>query len=107
MRLGLTLLATAGLAACSVATPTETSLPDVATPFLVPMDPGDISCSSLSNPVALNEATNWALGRARAAVISGRLQSPPEAAAVSQSLSAFCSANSTSKIASAAAQLGF
>ena len=92
MRLGLTLIATVGLGACSVATPTATPAPTVTIPFVAPMNPSDIRCADLANPAALNEATNWALGHARAAVISGRLQTVPDAATVSQNLSTFCRA---------------
>ena len=108
MRYDVIFLAIIALSGCTLnSAPIASNVPTVASTFVVPMDPGQISCASLSNSVALAEATNWTLGRARAAELSGRINNAPTAEALSQDLAGYCSANSTQTLASAAAQLGF
>jgi len=96
-----------GLTAC-ISAP-ETSVETVASPaapFVVPMDPGQISCANLSNQSALNEATAWTMGRARAAVLAGRRAQTPSEPELAQSLITFCNRNSGANLSSAATQLG-
>ena len=90
----------------SPAPQTNDAMPVAAAPFDVPMDPGLIRCSALSNPNALSAATEWALGQARAAALAGRIGGVPDAGAVSSGLAAFCAANSSANVRSAAAQIG-
>lgn len=108
MRLEFSLIALAGLAACTVA-PTPAAQPattETPAPFNVPMDPGQIRCASLRNPIALSEATQWTLGRARAAVLSGRLPNVPSAETISQNLTGYCGSNPTNTLEMAADQFG-
>lgn len=101
------------LSACSTpATPTlAPSGGGVATgsqsAFAVPMDPGQIRCGDLVNPAALAEAVQWTLGRARAAVVAGRLANAPNQEAMAQVLSAQCGASPSTSIAAVARQLGY
>lgn len=108
MRLEIIFLSGIGLAACSVApAPDVTATPAVArAPFVVPMDPGQIKCEDLSNQTALSEATTWSLGRARAAVLSGRLSAVPTAETISQHLISHCGSNAQDTLAMAAAGYG-
>jgi len=107
MRIKLALLGCISLEACATALePTVAPAPVAAVPFVVPSDPGKISCNSLNNPNALTEATNWALGRARAAVLSGRLSDVPASETITQNLSTYCNANQSANLAAAVTQMG-
>ena len=106
MRRFLVLLPIVALGGCVSPAPQDNEAAPVAAPFDVPMDPGLIRCSALTNPVALNAATDWTLGQARAAALSGRINGVPDAASLSNSLASYCRSNSGSTVRSAAAQLG-
>lgn len=98
------------LAACASA-PVQQNAPQsgpaqAAAPFTMPMDPGALPCAQLGNPAALAEATEWTLGLARAAVLSGRLAAAPDAASTSAALAAFCAGNGSATLRAAAASLG-
>ena len=77
-----------------------------ATPFEVPMDPGQITCAQLANPNAQAEATNWVMGQARAAAIAGRIAAVPPEADVQAQMMSGCRSNPTARLASVARQLG-
>lgn len=111
MRLFLLALPVAALSACAVpalntqpaaASGQQPSAAAVAGPFTVPIDPGTISCASLSNPTALMAATDWALGKARGATLAGTLTSVPQTSALSGNLASYCSANPTDTVRGAA-----
>ena len=107
MRIKLALLGCISLGACATAPePSVSQVPVVAAQFVVPTDPGKISCSSLTNPNALSEATNWTLGRARAAVLSGRISNVPLSETITQNLSTYCNANQSANLATAVTQIG-
>lgn len=95
------------LAACAAPQPPAAVQSTAApAPFEVPMDPGAISCASLSNPTALVAATDWVMGRARAAVLAGTADALPTADTVATNLANYCSANGSDRLRTAAAQLG-
>jgi len=75
--------------------------------FTVPMDPGLIPCAALNNPTALNVATEWTMGQARAAALTGRIATTPDTTSVASNLTSFCTANRDETIRAAAKQLGF
>lgn len=98
-----------GLAACgapALGPQTPTDAAAVTAPFDVPMDPGLIRCAQISNPAALAAATDWAMGQARAGLLSGRTASLPDAADLSSNLASYCSANRGDTIRAATAQIG-
>lgn len=101
--LGLSLLVACGATAPA---PAPTNGAATAGPFVVPMDPGQITCGAVANPTALTSATFWAMGRARAAVLAGRLAAEPSEADVSQSIASYCAANPAATVRDAAVQLG-
>ncbi len=106
MRLSGTMIICMGLSACgSAIAPTTAATVSDAAPFTAPMDPGQISCSSMTNPTALAEATNWVLGHARAASMSRRLAAVPTADDVSQRIARYCSTTPAANIRAASAQL--
>ena len=107
MRVKLALLGCISLGACATAPePTVSAVPVAAAQFTVPTDPGKISCTSLNNPNALGEATNWALGRARAAVLSGRISDVPTSETITQNVLTYCNANQSANLAAAVTQMG-
>ncbi|MBU2992968.1 hypothetical protein Q4555_02800 [Octadecabacter sp. 1_MG-2023] len=96
-------LPVATLSACIAPAPQPTSDAAVlAQPFTMPMDPGLIRCDQLSNTAALDAATDWTLGRARAAVLAGRLSAVPDTLSVSGALSAYCQSNRNDVLRNAA-----
>ncbi|MCF2904315.1 hypothetical protein L0666_04900 [Octadecabacter sp. CECT 8868] len=100
-------LPVAALSACIAPAPQSTSdAAVVAQPFTMPMDPGLVRCDQLTNPAALAAATDWALGRARAAVLAGRLSTVPDATTVSGALAAHCQSNRNDILRNAAASVG-
>ncbi|WP_143515329.1 hypothetical protein [Pseudooctadecabacter jejudonensis] len=93
--------ATLALAACGAAPApqsTATNTTALAAPFTVPMDPGQIRCSDLSNPAAATAATDWALGRARAAVLSGTSAAAPTDVDMRAELMAACANAASSTV---------
>lgn len=95
------------LAACGApALQSSGGAPEAAAPFTMPMDPGLIRCEQLSNPTALEAATQWALGRARAAALAGTIAGIPDTATLSGNLAAYCRSNRGETIRTATAQLG-
>ena len=106
MRMTMLILPLLALPACAVQAPQAAAPVTAAAPFSVPMDPGTISCAALSNPAAVDAATDWAMGRARAALLAGRISSLPDTLSLGSSLATFCRENSASTVRDAAAQLG-
>jgi hypothetical protein len=109
MRLTLLAIPALALGACTTTpqqatTPTANTAPIAA--FEVPMDPGLIRCSALTNPTALTEATQWTIGQARAGVLSGRVADIPDQSALAQSFSAYCSENPNNTVRMAAVHWG-
>lgn len=96
------------LAACATPNaPQQNGETAVAAPFNVPMDPGLIQCGQLSNPSALAAATDWTMGQARAAALSGRVGGVPSAADISVNIASYCRANQNQSVRSAASALGY
>lgn len=89
--LPLALLAGCGAMPADVASPQ--AAPSAPVPFVMPMDPGQLTCAQLSNPAAMDEATDWAMGQARAAVMAGRATQTPDTLTLSAGLSNYCAAN--------------
>ncbi len=107
MRKILITLPCIALTACMGQSPTQTETPaSQAAPFVVPMDPGAIPCSALSNPNALTAATEWATGQARARILSGASTQPPSTSAISTDLASYCRANGTDVVRNAARAIG-
>lgn len=108
MRLTLMIVPMITLGACTSPTlqTSAQATPQVAAIFDIPMDPGLIGCDRLSNPAALAAASEWAMGQARARVISGQSSSLPDLTTMSANLSAYCSANSGDTVRAAVGQLG-
>ncbi|MCF2870251.1 hypothetical protein L0664_04155 [Octadecabacter sp. G9-8] len=107
MRALFLILPLMALPACEMAAPQQAvpAAADVAVP--IPMDPGTMQCALLSNSNALAAASDWAMGRARAAALSGRIAGVPDQATVTSNLARYCSANGNDTVRSAAAQIGF
>ncbi|MEL6957665.1 MAG: hypothetical protein AAGL89_01790 [Pseudomonadota bacterium] len=84
-----------GLILTGCAAPAPQSSPPLAaaTAFAVPMDPGAIGCGDIGNSAALTAATEWSLGQARAALLSGRSAASPTASEMSGQIVSFCAAN--------------
>lgn len=106
MRLPIAILPIAALGACVSPAPQAVTQTAAAAQFVVPMDPGSIRCQQLANPAALAAATDWAMGQARADLLSGKIATLPETATVSGRLTSFCNSNSGATLRNAAAQLG-
>lgn len=106
MRSYLFILPIIALSACGVPAPQSNGLAAVATPFDMPMDPGLIRCGQLSNPTALDAATQWSMGQARAAVLAGRSSAAPDEASLSASLAAYCGSHQSATLRTASAQIG-
>ncbi len=66
---------------------------EAARPYEMPMDPGQIPCSDLSNTTAQSLALNWAMGQARADVISGRAEAVPDPSVLLARIAAYCQSN--------------
>ncbi len=97
----------AALTGCMDApSPNATAVAAPAAPFVVPMDPGQITCAQLSNPNAQAEAVEWVLGQARAAVLAGRAASVPAPAAVQAQIISACQSTPDARLASVARQIG-
>jgi len=106
MRFLFATLPLVALGACVSSAPQAVTQTAAAAPFVVPMDPGSIRCEQLTNPVALAAATDWAMGQARADLLSGKIATLPEAATVAGRLTSYCTSNSAATLRSAVAQLG-
>lgn len=107
LRLSFSVLPMVVLAACVTPAPNAASTPQAAAaPFSVPMNPGLISCDDLSNPSARAAATDWTMGRMRAAVLAGRRDAVPAPEAVAQELEDSCIANGRDTIQEAAFSMG-
>lgn len=108
MRLLLLILPATALLGCATAPAPQQGIDPVqaSAPFVVPMDPATIPCSALTNPQALDVATQWTLGRARAGVLAGTRPAVPDEQSLSGNLSAYCATNPSATLSTAAAQLG-
>lgn len=107
MRALFLILPLAALPACAVA-PQQQSAPAAADVAInIPMDPGTMQCALLSNSNALTAASDWTMGRARAAALSGRVATVPDQSVVTSNLANYCSANQSDTVRGAANQLGF
>lgn len=106
MRVKLLILPLLALPACDAAAPQQAVPAQPASAFSVPMDPGTIQCRSLSNTNALAAASQWAMGRARAAALAGRIASAPDESTVSSNLANYCSANQSDTVRSAVSGIG-
>ena len=110
MRLTLLVIPALTLSACAVvpqqaAPPTASAEPISA--FAIPMDPGLIRCSALTNPTALAAATQWTIGQARAGVLAGRVTTAPDETSLAQTFASYCSGNPDSTVRAAAVNWGF
>lgn len=106
MRLLLLMVASLSLLGCTAAPMQPNETAPFNAPFEAPMDPGTIQCRSLTSPAALEIATDWAMGQARAAVMSGNLTDVPDRAAMADSLTRYCGVNPSDSIADAIGQSG-
>ena len=106
MRLFLITLPCIALSACMNTSPQTAAAPVAAAPFTVPMDPGLIPCSALSNPNALAAASEWTLGQARAGIMAGTRSDLPTVDAISAGLSQYCRANGNDVARNAARAIG-
>ena len=109
MRLTLLAIPTLALGACAItpqqsATPPAGAVPIAA--FEVPMDPGLIRCSALTNQTALAAATQWTIGQARAGVLAGRVANLPDEESLAQAFAIYCPENSESTVRMAAVHWG-
>jgi len=108
MRALLFILPIAALPACETTAPQSAAMPlEAPAPITIPMDPGTLSCTSLQNPTAMLAASDWTLGRARAAALSGRIQAIPDPALIGSNLVDFCIANPSGTVRAAAQQSGY
>ena len=64
-----------------------------AAPFVVPMDPGQITCAEMANSAALSEGARWVMGQARAAVLSGGGATLANEADAAARIAAACTGN--------------
>jgi hypothetical protein len=71
------------------------------------MDPGTLQCSALSNSNALAAATDWSMGRARAAALSGRISGVPDQASITSNIASYCRTNPNDNLRTAVMQIGF
>lgn len=112
MRSIIALTCCAAMAACATppAPQPDSAQPDnpqaIAAAFQMPMDPSLISCGALINVNALNAATEWTMGRARAAVLSGQSATVPDASTISADLTRFCRNNPSATIGAAGPLIG-
>jgi hypothetical protein len=106
MRASYFLMPLLALPACETAAPQQANPASPAAAFVVPMDPGTIQCALLNNPSALAAASEWAMGRARAAALSGRVAGVPDQATVNSDLTNYCSENPNDAVRSAVSQIG-
>ncbi|WP_296417180.1 hypothetical protein [Pseudooctadecabacter sp.] len=97
-----------GLAACAAAPAPQPvgATGSVAQPFTVPMDPGQISCASLTNPAALDAATDWVMGVMRGQVLAGTRPTQPDTLTVGSALQSACQSSPQSTLRSIAGQIG-
>ncbi|SMX38031.1 hypothetical protein [Octadecabacter ascidiaceicola] len=111
----LTMLAIPALVLGACTTPPQTSVAAIGSTepaiephfsFDVPMDPGQIRCSSLSNSVALEAAVQWTIGQARAGVLAGRDAEIPGEGDLAQIFAAYCAQNPNNTVRAAAIHWG-
>ncbi|AKS45699.1 hypothetical protein SAMN05444287_0797 [Octadecabacter temperatus] len=109
MRLTLLVIPAFALGACTAVpqqTVSTTASPEPIAAFEVPMDPGLIRCSSLTNPNALAAATQWTIGQARAGVLAGRVAELPNEGNLAQTFTAYCAENPNNTVRAAAVHWG-
>jgi len=95
------------LSACGTPAQQQTASASVDTVIDIPMDPGTLRCTLLGNSNAQTAATDWVMGRARAAALSGRIANVPDQAGVASNLATYCRANPNATVRDASAQIGF
>lgn len=111
MRTAFLILTITTLGACEVASPAPNAATAAATsapmaPFVIPMDPGSIRCSALSNPSAAIAARDWMLGQARASVLTARVTPLPDEATLTNNLMNFCASNANATVLQASNAIG-
>jgi len=70
-----------------------------AAPFVVPMDPGQITCAQMANPSALMEGANWVMGQARAAGLAGRTSAIANETDAAARLQSACASSPSARLA--------